>query len=132
MLSFATIWMELEGIMLCFSTNYQNGKWRKSAPKRIKYLGTNNCKICRESEKTLSSQSNLGKKKKQSWISHDPCFKIILQSCNNQNCVVLAQKWTHKSMEQKRELRNKPMFIGSNNLRQRRQEYTLGKRQFLQ
>ena len=38
----------------------------------------------------------------------------------------------HKSKEQNREPRNKPTLIWSTNLQQRRQEYTMGKRQSLQ
>ena len=37
----------------------------------------------------------------------------------------------HKTMEQNRELRKKPMHLWSINLQQSRQEYTMGKRQSL-
>ena len=46
--------------------------------------------------------------------------------------MVLAQKGTHISMEQNREPRNEPTLIWSINLRQKRQEYTMGERQSLQ
>ena len=62
-----------------------------------------------------------------------PDFRLYrLQSYSNQNTVVLAQKQTHRSMEQDREPRNKPMHLWSINLWQRRQEYTMEKRQSLQ
>ena len=51
----------------------------------------------------------------------------ILQSCNNQNSIVLAQKQPYELMEQNGEPRNK--LRHSINLRQRRQEYTMGKGQ---
>ena len=41
--------------------------------------------------RTLNSQNNLGKDE-QSWKYHNPCFQTILQSCNHQNSMVLAQK----------------------------------------
>ena len=63
----------------------------------------------------------------KSWRCHDPCFQTILQSYSHQNSMVLAQKQTHKSMEQNRNPRNKPTLIWSVDLRQRRQEYTMGK-----
>ena len=45
--------------------------------------------------------------------------------------MVLAQKQTHRSKEQNREPRNKPILTWSINLWQRRQEYTMGERQSL-
>ena len=46
--------------------------------------------------------------------------------------MVLAEKQTDRSMEQNRGPRNKSMHIGSVNLQQRSQEYTMGKGQSLQ
>ena len=52
---------------------------------------------------------------------------------SNQNSVfVLVQKQTNRPMEQNREPRNKPMHLWSINLGQKRQEYTMEKRQSLQ
>ena len=61
-----------------------------------------------------------------------PCFSDILQSYSNQSSMVLAQKQTHRSMEQTGDPRNKPTHLWSINLQQRRQEYTVEKRQSLQ
>ena len=46
----------------------------------------------------LISQSNL-EKEKQSWRNQALCLQTILQSCSNQNSVVLAQKQAYQSME---------------------------------
>ena len=46
--------------------------------------------------------------------------------------MVLAPKQTYGSMEQNREPRSKPIHIQPINLQQRKQEYTMGKRQSLQ
>ena len=46
--------------------------------------------------------------------------------------MVLAQKQTHRSMEENKEPRNKPTDMWSINLKQRRQENTMEKRQCLQ
>ena len=54
--------------------------------------------------------------------------KTGLQSYSNQNSMVLPQKQTHSSIEQNREPRNKPTYLWSINLQQRRQGYTMGKR----
>ena len=81
-----------------------------------------------ETQKTPNSQ-NILEKEEQSWRYHTPSFQTILQSYSNQNSMVLAQKQTHSSMEQNRGPRNKPMPLWSINLWQRRQEYTMGKRQ---
>ena len=61
-----------------------------------------------------------------------PGLQTILQSYSNQNSMVLAPKQTYGSMEQNREPRNKPTHLWSINLRQRRQGYTMGKKQSLQ
>ena len=46
--------------------------------------------------------------------------------------MVLAQKQRYAPMEQNREPRNKPTHLQSINLQQRRQGYTMGKRQSVQ
>ena len=56
----------------------------------------------------------------------------ILQSYSNPNSMVLAQKQTHRSVEQNRPPRNGQCIIWAINLQQRRQEYTMGKGQPLQ
>ena len=68
-----------------------------------------------EPEKTPNSQSNLEKENK-SWRSHNSVLKGILQSCNPQDSMVLAQKQTHGSMEQNRQPRNGPPNIWPTNL----------------
>ena len=55
-----------------------------------------------EPQKTPNRQSNL-EKEKENWKYHNPRFQDILQSCSNQNSMILAQKWTHKSLEHKRD-----------------------------
>ena len=43
-----------------------------------------------EQQKTLNSQSN--PKKEQNWKYHNSGLQVMLQSCSNQNSIVLAQK----------------------------------------
>ena len=88
---------------------------------------TNNPKICIEPQKTQNSQSR--KKEERNWRYHAPRFETILQYHSNQNSMVLAQGQAQRSMEQNRESRNKSTLIWSINLQQRRQEYTMIKRQ---
>ena len=45
--------------------------------------------------------------------------------------MVLAQKQKYRSMEQDRKPINKPMYLWSTNLQQRRKEYTMEKRDSL-
>ena len=56
-------------------------------------------------------------KEGQSRKYHTPWIQTILQSCNNQNRMVLAQKKAHGSMEQNRVPKNKPTHLWSINLR---------------
>ena len=66
---------------------------------------TNNLKIGMEPGKTPNNQSNL-EKENQSRRHHNPRHQAILQSCNHQDSMVLAQEQTLRSMEQNREPRN--------------------------
>ena len=71
-----------------------------------------------------------GKKPRRSHNS--PRLQAILQSYSHQDSVVLVLKQTYRTMEQNRELRSKPRHLWSINLRQRRQEHKMGKRQSFQ
>ena len=92
---------------------------------------TKNFTIYIETQKTLNSQSNL-EKEKQSWRNQTPWLQTLPQSYSNQDNMVLAQKQKYRSMEQGRKTRDKPTHIWSPNLWQRRQTYTVDKRQPLQ
>ena len=61
-----------------------------------------------------------------------PGFKLYYKVIVIKKSMVLAQKQTHSLMEQNRDLRNEPTIICLINVQQRRQEYTMGKRQPLQ
>ena len=58
---------------------------------------TNHLKICPEPQKIPNSQRNLGKE--QIWRYYNPRFQDILQSCSDQNSMVLAQKKPHRSVK---------------------------------
>jgi len=92
---------------------------------------TKNIKICMETQKTQNSQSNL-EKEKQSWRNHAPWLHTILQSYSHQNSMVQAQIQKYRSMDQDRKLRNKLIHLWSINIWQRRQDYAILERQFLQ
>ena len=92
---------------------------------------TKNLKICMETQKTPNSQSNL-EGKKRSWKTQAPWLQTILQSYSNQDSMVLTQKQKYRLMKQDRKSRDKPMHLWSTNLWQRRQGYTMEKRQSLQ
>ena len=47
-------------------------------------------KICVESEKTPNSQGNI-EKENHSWRHHNAGFQVVLQSCDHQDSMVLAQ-----------------------------------------
>ena len=60
----------------------------------LQRFGTNHLKICVESEKTQNSQGNIDKES-QSQGHHNAGFQVVLQSCDHQDSVVLAQKNRH-------------------------------------
>ena len=87
---------------------------------------------------------------------HKPRYEDTLQSCSNENSLILAHTHTHThthtythththahthtrthtpnhiSIEHNKEPRNKPMIIWAINLQERRQEYAMEKRESLQ
>ena len=97
----------------------------------LQRVGTNHLKICVESEKTPNSQGNI-EKENQCQGQHNAGFQAVLKSCDHQDSVVLAQKQTHRSVEQNRESRSGPSTLWSTNIRQSRKDYPLEKRQSLQ
>ena len=135
-----------EGVLCSNPFTYPNWKNKKLKNPAIMYLffnsnlktilcfhrvRTKNFIICMETQKTLNHQSNI-EKEKQSWRKQASCLETILQSYSNQDSMVLAQKQKYRSMEEDRKPRDKPRHLWSPNLWQRRQEYTMEKRQSLQ
>ena len=91
---------------------------------------TNNFTICMEIQKTSNSQSNL-EKEEWNWRNQPAGLQTTLQSHSHQDSMVLAQRQIYRSVDQNRKPRDKSMSIWSPYLQQRRQEYTIEKRQFL-
>ena len=81
----------------------------------LQRVAINHLKICVESEKIPNSQGNI-EKEKQSRGHHNAGFQVVLQSCDHQDSVILAQKQTHRSMEQNREPRSGPSTLWSTNI----------------
>ena len=81
-------------------------------------------------KKNSNSQSNL---EKEEWNrSNQPAWlQTILQSYRHQDSMVLAQRQKYRLMEQNRKPRDKSMHLWTPYLGQRRQEYTMEKRQSL-
>ena len=87
-------------------------------------IKTKNFTICKETQKTLNSQSNLEKEKwiwrnKAPWLYYKAI--VINNVCAGTNTV-----------EQSRKSRDKPTCLWSLNLQQRKQDYTMEKRHPLQ
>ena len=89
---------------------------------------TNNFTICMEIKKTSNSQSNL-EKDEWNWRNQPAWLQTILQSHSHQDSMVLAQRQKYRSMDQNRKSRDKSTNLWSPYLRQRRQGYTMEKRQ---
>ena len=64
-----------------------------------------------EPAKTLNSQRNV-EKESQSWLHQNSRLQALLQNCHHQDSMVLAQKQTHRSMEQNREPKMDPQLYG--------------------
>ena len=89
---------------------------------------TNNFTICMEIQKTSNSQNNL-EKEEWNWRNQPAWLQNLLQSHSHQDSMVLAQRQKYRSMEQNRKPRDKSTNLWSPYLRQRRQGYTIEKRQ---
>ena len=83
-----------------------------------------------ETQENPESQKSL-EKGEQSWKNHVLSHQTLLQSGSDQNITILAKKKkkTHKFMEQDRQSRNKLMHVWPMNLQQKKEEYTIEKRQ---
>ena len=84
--------------------------------------------ICMEIQKTSNSQSNL-EKEEWNWRNQPAWLQALLQSHSHQDSMVLAQRQIYRSMEQNRKPRDKSMNLWTPYLLQRRQGYTIEKRQ---
>ena len=83
-----------------------------------------------EIQKISNSQSNL-EKEEWNWRNQPALLQALLQSHSHQDTMVLAQRQKYRSMEQNRKPRDKSTKLWTPYLRQRRQEYTMEKRQSL-
>ena len=80
--------------------------------------------ICMETQKT-HKRPRPKQPWERRWRDQAPWLQTVRQSCSHQTSVVLAQKQINRSLEQHRKPRNKPTRLWSNNLWQRRQDYTV-------
>ena len=82
-------------------------------------------------KKSSNSQSNL-EKQEWNWRNQPACLQALLQSHSHQDSMVLAQRQKYRLMEQNRKPKDKSMHLWTPYLWQKRQEYTMEKRQSLQ
>ena len=87
---------------------------------------TNNFTICMEIQKTSNSQSNL-EKEERNWRNQPVWLQTLLQSQSSRQYGIGTKKY--RSMEQNRKPRDKSTNLWSSYLWQRRQGYTMEKRQ---
>ena len=81
-------------------------------------------------KKTSNTQSNL-EKEEWNWRNQPAWLQALLQNHSHQDSMVWAQRQKYRSMEQNRKPRDKSMHLWTPYLWQRRQEYTMEKRQSL-
>ena len=81
-----------------------------------------------EVQKTSNSQSHF-EKEEWNWRNQPARLQVLLQSHSHQDSMVLAQRQKYRSMEQNRNPKDKSTHLWTPYLQQRRQEYTMEKRQ---
>ena len=79
-------------------------------------------------KKTSNSQSKL-EKEEWNWRNQPAWLQAILQSYSHPDSMVLPQRQKYTSMEQNRKPRDKSTYLRTPYLQQKRQEYTMEKRQ---
>ena len=79
---------------------------------------------------TSNSQSDL-EKEKWNWRNQPTWLQALLHSHSHQDSMVLTQRRKYRSMEQNRKPRDKSTHLWTSYIWQRRQEYTMEKRQSL-
>jgi len=84
-----------------------------------------------ETQKTPKSQRNLDKDA-WSWRNQPSWLQTILQRDSHQDSMILVQKQKYRRMEWDKKPRNKSTHLWIPYFWQRRQEYTMGQRQYLQ
>ena len=75
-------------------------------------------------------KSNL-EKEEWNWQNHSACIQTTLQLYSHQDSMVLAQRQKYRSVEQNRKPRDKSNNLQTLCLLQRKQKYTMEKRQSL-
>ena len=97
----------------------------------LQRVGTNNLKICLVTERPRIARGILTKKTRA--LEALQCrISSCITSCDHRDSVVVAQKQTHRSVEQNREPRNGPSTLSSTNNQQSRKDNPLEKGQSLQ
>jgi hypothetical protein len=90
-----------------------------------------NSKVHLEARKATNSQGNT-EQKEQHWKYYNTWLQTVLQSNNNKNSMVLAQKQTWRPVEQNRGPRYEAMQLCPPDFWQRCQKHTIEKRQHFQ
>ena len=83
-----------------------------------------------KTKQNANSQSNL-EKERWNWRNQPAWLQALTQSLSHQDSIVLAQRQKYRSMEQYRKPRDKSTHLWTAYLWQRRQKYTMEKRQSL-
>ena len=92
---------------------------------------TNNFTICMEIQKKPWIAKAILRKKNWNWSNQPPWLQAMLQSYSHQDSMVLAQRQKYRSVEQNRKPKDKSTHLWTPYLWQRRQKYTVEKRQSL-
>ena len=87
----------------------------KNTKGSLQRVATNHLKISVESDKTPNAQGNI-RKENHSWRHHNAGLQVVLQGCAHQDSVLLAEKQTHPSMEQKRNPEVDPQLNGQDHI----------------
>jgi len=130
---FGWVWVPAHGFKSQFEVNgfytTQGNPWIQCNSYQITngiLFTTGTKKNYMETQETQNSQNNL-EKEKRSWRNHASWLHTILQSHSNESTMTLAQK-IEIQINGTGKPRNKPTYLYSIKLWQRRQEYTTEKK----
>jgi hypothetical protein len=115
-------WPDYQKQSTCSMQSLSKFKWHSAQNRK------SNHEIHLETQRPQIAKARSSEQKVQCWRSHNIQLQNILQSHNNKNSMVLAQKQTERPMDQNRRSIHKTTHLQLTDLWQRSPKHTIGEK----